>query len=336
MRKYVTGILAVMLILLVTSCGAEEKDGWQEQYDKGLHNLETGRYQEAAAAFEAALEINDKRPEGYLKAADAYEALGDQENAEAVLRRGYEATVDETIHQRLEAFTAIVPEEHTETYWASFIGKPLYEVSDYLGESYTSEWRGGYAACFPGSVMAYCGSSYENFEPSDDDMVQILVLSGDKPVLEGLTADMTYPELAETVGQRGVQLEEPVYEEDAEDGSYYCYTVFTLDGYHLRYEWNEPEQEARRVTILSAPDEVVLTEEEAREIACDHWDYTPGDVAEDTGFPVYVVSGGLEQRSGGKNYYVFRAQWLVDNDHLSTLDAVIVDAKTGECLPYDE
>ena len=146
-----------------------------------------------------------------------------------------------------------------------------------------------------------------------------------------------FKEVVTTVdGQRGVQLEEPVYEEDAEDGSYYCYTVFTLDGYHLRYEWNEPEQEARRVTILSAPDEVVLTEEEAREIACDHWDYTPGDVAEDTGVPIYVVSGGLEQRSGGKNYYVFRAQWLVDNDHLSTLDAVIVDAKTGECLPYDE
>ena len=37
---------------------------------------------------------------------------------------------------------------------------------------------------------------------------------------------------------------------------------------------------------------------------------------------------------GRKNDYVFWMRWLVDGTHWSTIDAIMVDANTGECVSY--
>jgi len=54
--------------------------------------LEEGNYEEAIIAFTAAIEIDPKRAEAYLGAADAYLGLEDVENAREILQKGLEQT----------------------------------------------------------------------------------------------------------------------------------------------------------------------------------------------------------------------------------------------------
>lgn len=92
-----------------------------------------------------------------------------------------------------------------------------------------------------------------------------------------------------------------------------------------------------------------ITKERAYEIAAEHWDYTPGDVArmgedEDdqtegeyyqTEYELFLGSDGLViSETTGRAYYWFRMRWLVDDGdgrkHLSTIDMLWIDAETGE------
>lgn len=131
------------------------------------------------------------------------------------------------------------------------------------------------------------------------------------------------------------------------NGNYNYSLSFELDGYQLHYYWyGDPYQEESRSVAIYAlwketptqqdtTEEILITEEEALKLISDYWNYTPGDIAEETGFPLYIISDGLEPALSGKHYYKFRMQWLVNGDHLSTIDFAMVDAKTGECLPAD-
>ena len=61
LTKRITALLlAAILLLSLAACGA--KDPWQEKYDLGMRYLNEGNYQEAVIAFEAAIEIDPKRP----------------------------------------------------------------------------------------------------------------------------------------------------------------------------------------------------------------------------------------------------------------------------------
>ena len=100
MKRVTALFLAAVLLLSLAACGG--KDPWQEQYDLGMRYLNEGNYQEAIIAFEAAIEIDAKRPEAYLGAAEAYIAADDIDAAIAILEKGYAATNDDTLKKRLD------------------------------------------------------------------------------------------------------------------------------------------------------------------------------------------------------------------------------------------
>lgn len=49
------------------------------------------------------------------------------------------------------------------------------------------------------------------------------------------------------------------------------------------------------------------------------------------GYEITVTQDGLTTYNGAQ-VYQFRARWLVNNNHWSTLDMLYVDAFTGECI----
>ena len=104
--------LCLVLVLGLASCGQSAEAKWQEQYDLGVKYLSEGNYEEAVLAFTAAIEIDPKRPEAYLKAAEAYEAMGDREGARAILAKGYEETGDPRLAPGDDTASA---DEETET-----------------------------------------------------------------------------------------------------------------------------------------------------------------------------------------------------------------------------
>lgn len=88
-------IFALIAIIAVSFLFHRNKTPtWQEQYDLGVRYLSEGNYQEAIIAFIAAIEIDPMRPEAYLKAAEAYEATGNNEAAKTILEKGYSVTGD--------------------------------------------------------------------------------------------------------------------------------------------------------------------------------------------------------------------------------------------------
>ena len=368
MKRLTALLLTILLLLSLAACGG--KDSWQEQYDLGMRYLNEGSYQEAIIAFTAAIEIDEKRPEAYLgrgrayvlsgetdenlnaarsdfeKAleldpsyvdawldlADIYIRLGDYDSAEETLRRGYETTESLEISQKMEQLAEI---RKSEFYWASFIGKPLREISEYLGESYTTVWWGGYAAEFSDSVIAYCETSYENLEPSDEDIVCIVVPGEAAPIVKGLTTGMTYQELIEAVGMR-VNLDEPTYEYEGDSWAYIYSLAFELDGYNIQYIWEDDPYQTKSVyeSVSALPDEIVLTQDEAEKLAQEYCGYAQGDVDPWSGYKLYLTYDEMQLgKNPRKNYYVFRMQWLVPPDfHPSTIGFIKVDAKTGECM----
>lgn len=91
--KRLISLTILALLMGLCSCG-QKPITWQEQYDLGVRYLSEGNYEQAVIAFTAAIEIDPKRPEAYLKAAEAYEAMGDRESAQAILAKGVEETGD--------------------------------------------------------------------------------------------------------------------------------------------------------------------------------------------------------------------------------------------------
>lgn len=79
-----------------------------------------------------------------------------------------------------------------------------------------------------------------------------------------------------------------------------------------------------------------ISQEEAYQIACDYWDFTPGDVADETGFELFVsYDTTITSQNSGKTHYCYLLRWMVDagsdTAHLSTCDWVYIDAESGEC-----
>lgn len=104
-RRLLRLLLAAALLCLA-GCGAKQTAlSWQEQYDLGVRYLGEGNYEEAVIAFEAAIEIDPKRPEAYAGLADAYLAAGDEAAAKAALEQGVFATGDEDLSGHLEELT---------------------------------------------------------------------------------------------------------------------------------------------------------------------------------------------------------------------------------------
>ena len=117
--KRILVLIAALCLLMLSACG-NKVPTWQEQYDLGVRYLEEGNYEEAIIAFTAAIEIDPKQPEAYLGAAEAYIAVGDNQNARKILQQGFDLTNDAEIQSHLDEIS--MPENLT--------GQDIFTPSD--------------------------------------------------------------------------------------------------------------------------------------------------------------------------------------------------------------
>ena len=115
-KRWTCLVAVFVMMLCLCACGGQKADvadmpTWQEQYDLGIRYLSDGNYEEAIIAFLAAIEIDPKQPDAYLKAAETYEVMGDMEAALAILQRGAEATQSQTLREQLAARTRTETDE---------------------------------------------------------------------------------------------------------------------------------------------------------------------------------------------------------------------------------
>ena len=89
MKRIYSWLLLLTLVLGLCACGQSEETQWQEQYDLGVRYLSEGNYEEAIIAFTAAIEIDPKQPDAYLKASEAHMGMGDTEAAISSLEEGF-------------------------------------------------------------------------------------------------------------------------------------------------------------------------------------------------------------------------------------------------------
>lgn len=97
--------VALLALLLGRSRRAAEA-AWQEQYALGMWHLSEGSYEEAAAAFAAAVDIDPKQSGAYTRLADARLEMGDREAAMEALEEGYARTKSSDIAAFLTALRA--------------------------------------------------------------------------------------------------------------------------------------------------------------------------------------------------------------------------------------
>ena len=105
MKRICSLLLTLALVLGLCACGSKAPT-WQEQYDLGVKYLSEGNYEEAIIAFNAAIEIDPKRPEAYAGLADVYAAQGDMDSLRAILEQGVEATGDSGLRSRLTSISS--------------------------------------------------------------------------------------------------------------------------------------------------------------------------------------------------------------------------------------
>ena len=85
MKRFFCILLAALLLLSLAACQkapeaaepADEAPDWQTQYDLGVRYLSEGNYEEAILAFEAAIEIDPRNADAYLKLAQVCEQRED-------------------------------------------------------------------------------------------------------------------------------------------------------------------------------------------------------------------------------------------------------------------
>ena len=106
MKRFFCILLAAHLLLSLAACSkAPEADpadgapGWQTQYDLGVRYLSEGNYQEAILAFEAAIEIDPRNADAYLKLAQVCEQREDYAKALQTLEAGLEQTDDQRLRE---------------------------------------------------------------------------------------------------------------------------------------------------------------------------------------------------------------------------------------------
>lgn len=92
-------ILLAVVLMFVFSGGSNNK--LKEQLNLGNKYMQEMDYEQAVAAYLAAIEIDDKCVDAYLGAAEAYLAMGDGESALSILIQGYELTGDERLEAKM-------------------------------------------------------------------------------------------------------------------------------------------------------------------------------------------------------------------------------------------
>ena len=101
MKRIKQLLLSVLMMVLLVACGGVAKE-YMENYDLGMRYLNDGNYEDAVLAFKEAIEIDPKKPEAYIGAADAYILMGQKDKAIEILNRGYAETGFEEIMKKLQ------------------------------------------------------------------------------------------------------------------------------------------------------------------------------------------------------------------------------------------
>ncbi len=100
----IAAIAIVLVVIIIVSVVAGNST--QRRYDKQLslaqHYLEELEYDQAIAAYKAAIEIDPSRPEAYLGLAEVYAALEKYGAAVAILERGAGQSKSDVITGKLE------------------------------------------------------------------------------------------------------------------------------------------------------------------------------------------------------------------------------------------
>ena len=106
MKQFTCVFLTIILLLTLAACQkapeadrADEAPDWQTQYDLGVRYLSEGKYEEAILAFEAAIEIDPKNADAYLKLAQACEQREDYAKTLQTLEAGLEQTDDQRLRE---------------------------------------------------------------------------------------------------------------------------------------------------------------------------------------------------------------------------------------------
>ena len=133
--KRICGLFLTLVLVLGLCACASPAEKWQEQYDLGIRYLSEGNYEEAIIAFTAAIEIDPKRPEAYIKTAEAYVNAGDMDAAIAILEKGAQATGDGDLKAYLEKLQAgpLTVLTYQAAYEAD--GTPAFEIHYFYNEN---------------------------------------------------------------------------------------------------------------------------------------------------------------------------------------------------------
>jgi tetratricopeptide (TPR) repeat protein len=106
MKRFFCILLAALLLLTLAACSkapeadrADEAPDWQAQYDLGVRYLSEGNYEEAILAFEAAIEIDPRNADAYLKLAQVCEQREDYAKTLQTLEAGLEQTDDQRLRE---------------------------------------------------------------------------------------------------------------------------------------------------------------------------------------------------------------------------------------------
>ena len=91
-------IVCVCAVLLAIFFAGGDSRKLKEQLNLGNKYMQEMDYEQALAAYLAAIEIDPKNVEAYLGAASAYEGLGDFESALDILVRGYDETGEKGLY----------------------------------------------------------------------------------------------------------------------------------------------------------------------------------------------------------------------------------------------
>ena len=102
MKQFTCVFLTIILLLTLAACQkapevepVDEALDWQTQYDLGVRYLSEGNYEEAILAFEAAIEIDPRNADAYLKLAQVCEQREDYAKTLQTLEAGLEQTDDQ-------------------------------------------------------------------------------------------------------------------------------------------------------------------------------------------------------------------------------------------------
>ncbi len=104
-------LVAVGVVLIINVRSANREKALQEQLDLGNKYLNELDYEQAIVAYETAVEIDPMSVDAYLGLADTYVNMGDFDKAKEVLQKGYDATGDERLKDKIIEIESLIAEE---------------------------------------------------------------------------------------------------------------------------------------------------------------------------------------------------------------------------------